>query len=83
MLAGSLWERGAAIDGAATAAADATDATDTTAFMKNFLLLTDGTAPPAGSVGIAGADTSALWPGYMDGAVRSGERAAHEALAGL
>jgi monoamine oxidase len=31
----------------------------------------------------AGADFSAQWPGYMDGAIRSGERAAAEALAGL
>ena len=31
----------------------------------------------------AGAETSDYWNGYMDGAVRSGERAAREALAGL
>ena len=31
----------------------------------------------------AGTETSTYWNGYMDGAVRSGERAAKEALAGL
>jgi monoamine oxidase len=31
----------------------------------------------------AGDGTSPEWPGYMDGAIRSGERAAHEALAQL
>jgi len=31
----------------------------------------------------AGTETSTYWNGYMDGAVRSGERAAAEALAGL
>jgi monoamine oxidase len=31
----------------------------------------------------AGAETSTYWNGYMEGAVRSGERAAREALAGL
>jgi monoamine oxidase len=35
---------------------------------------------PAGRVHWAGAETSAVWRGYMDGAVRSGERAAEEAL---
>jgi monoamine oxidase len=31
----------------------------------------------------AGAETAAVWNGYMDGAVRSGERAASEILAAL
>jgi monoamine oxidase len=31
----------------------------------------------------AGTETSDYWMGYMDGAVRSGKRAAREALAGL
>lgn len=35
---------------------------------------------PSGRVHWAGAETSAIWCGYMDGAVRSGERAASEAL---
>jgi monoamine oxidase len=30
----------------------------------------------------AGTETSPYWNGYMDGAVRSGERAAGEVLAG-
>jgi monoamine oxidase len=37
---------------------------------------------PFGRIHWAGAETSDYWNGYMDGAVRSGERAAHEALAG-
>jgi len=36
-----------------------------------------------GRIHWAGAETSDYWNGYMDGAVRSGERAAREALAGL
>ncbi|HET8976475.1 MAG TPA: FAD-dependent oxidoreductase [Solirubrobacterales bacterium] len=35
---------------------------------------------PAGRVHWAGAETSAVWCGYMEGAVRSGERAAAEVL---
>jgi monoamine oxidase len=35
---------------------------------------------PAGRVHWAGAETATVWCGYMDGAVRSGERAAEEAL---
>ena len=35
---------------------------------------------PLGPLHFAGADLSPLWPGYMDGAIRSGERAAHETL---
>ena len=41
---------------------------------------TDG---PAGRIHFAGDGTSPEWPGYMDGAIRSGERAAREALAKL
>jgi monoamine oxidase len=41
-----------------------------------------GTAlrPPIGPIHWAGAETATIWNGYMDGAVRSGERAAAEAL---
>ncbi len=38
---------------------------------------------PWGRVHWAGTETSAVWNGYMDGAVSSGERAATEALAAL
>jgi monoamine oxidase len=37
----------------------------------------------AGRLHFAGADFSAEWPGYMDGAIRSGERVAAEVLARL
>ena len=40
-------------------------------------------AGPAGLLHFAGADYSAEWPGYMDGAIRSGERTAAEVLAAL
>jgi monoamine oxidase len=36
-----------------------------------------------GPIHWAGTETSPVWSGYMDGAVRSGERAAAEALAAL
>ena len=36
---------------------------------------------PFGRVGFAGTETATIWNGYMDGAIRSGERAAREALA--
>ena len=36
---------------------------------------------PVGPIHWAGTETSEVWSGYMDGAVRSGERAAAEALA--
>lgn len=39
--------------------------------------------PPVGRVHWAGSETSSTWAGYMEGAVRSGERAATEVLAGL
>jgi monoamine oxidase len=42
--------------------------------------LTEG---PAGRVHFAGDGTSGTWPGYMDGAIRSGERAAAEVIAAL
>lgn len=38
---------------------------------------------PIGRIHWAGTETSGYWNGYMDGAVRSGERAAAEAQAGL
>jgi monoamine oxidase len=38
---------------------------------------------PVGRIHWAGTETSTYWNGYMDGAVRSGERAAREALAEL
>jgi monoamine oxidase len=38
---------------------------------------------PVGPIHWAGSETSTVWPGYMDGAVRSGERAAAEVLGSL
>ena len=38
---------------------------------------------PVGRIHWAGTETSGYWVGYMDGAIRSGERAAAEVLAGL
>ncbi len=38
---------------------------------------------PVGAIHWAGTETSTYWNGYMDGAVRSGERAAAEVLAAL
>ena len=38
---------------------------------------------PVGRIHWAGTETSDYWNGYMDGAVRSGERAAAEVLAAL
>jgi monoamine oxidase len=38
---------------------------------------------PVGRIHWAGTETSTIWAGYMDGAVRSGQRAAKEALAAL
>lgn len=38
---------------------------------------------PVGPIFWAGAETATIWNGYMDGAVRSGERAADEALRSL
>jgi len=36
---------------------------------------------PVGRIHWAGTETSTYWNGYMDGAVRSGERASQEVLA--
>jgi monoamine oxidase len=41
----------------------------------------DALRAPIGRVHFAGTETSEYWQGYMDGAVRAGERAAHEVLA--
>ena len=38
---------------------------------------------PVGRIHWAGTETSTFWNGYMDGAVRSGERAANEVLDSL
>ena len=38
---------------------------------------------PVGLIHWAGTETATYWNGYMDGAVRSGERAANEVLAVL
>jgi len=35
---------------------------------------------PEGRVHFAGTETAAVWTGYVEGAVRSGERAADEVL---
>jgi monoamine oxidase len=43
----------------------------------------DRTRAAAGRVHFAGCETSTFWNGYMDGAVRSGKRAAAEALSEL
>ncbi len=40
-------------------------------------------AAPVGRIHWAGTETSDFWQGYMDGAVRSGERAAAEVLSAL
>ena len=42
----------------------------------------DRVRAPQGRIHFAGTETSTFWNGYMDGAVRSGERAAAEVLAG-
>jgi monoamine oxidase len=49
------------------------------------VLLHNGPAlrAPVGRVHWAGTETSTYWNGYMEGAIRAGERAAGEALAGL
>ena len=49
------------------------------------VLLGFGTAlrTPIGRIHWAGTETSDYWPGYMEGGVRSGQRAAAEALADL
>ena len=45
--------------------------------------LQDPLLEPAGSLYFASSDLSAQWPGYMDGAIRSGEQAASAVLATL
>ncbi|MFL5824076.1 MAG: flavin monoamine oxidase family protein [Solirubrobacteraceae bacterium] len=45
--------------------------------------LHDPLRKPVGAVHYASSDASALWPGYMDGAIRSGREAAAHALAAL
>lgn len=45
--------------------------------------LHDPAVEPVGALYYASGDASALWPGYMDGAIRSGEAAAAQALASL
>ncbi|MFC9787019.1 flavin monoamine oxidase family protein [Rhodococcus sp. NPDC127528] len=40
-------------------------------------------AEPVGPIHWAGTETATEWAGYMDGAVRAGERASHECLAAL
>jgi monoamine oxidase len=54
-------------------------------FTAPGVLLDYGTAirEPAGRIHWAGTETATFWNGYMDGAVRSGERAAKEVLAAL
>jgi monoamine oxidase len=58
---------------------------DPVAGLPPGVLLDFGTAlrAPAGRIHWAGTETSDYWVGYMDGAVRSGERAAKEVLAEL
>jgi monoamine oxidase len=58
---------------------------DPVAGLPPGVLLDFGTAlrAPVGRIHWAGTETSDFWTGYMDGAVRSGERAASEALAEL
>jgi monoamine oxidase len=41
-----------------------------------------GLVDPVGRIHWAGTETSSRWAGYMDGAIRAGERAASEVLAG-
>jgi monoamine oxidase len=45
--------------------------------------LAEAVQGPAGNVHFAGADYSAEWPGYMEGAIRSGAAVAEEVLAAL
>jgi monoamine oxidase len=56
-----------------------------TGYMPPGVLLDFGKAlrEPVGRIHWAGTETSPIWAGYMDGAVRSGQRAAKEALAAL
>jgi monoamine oxidase len=56
-----------------------------TGYMAPGVLLDYGAAlrKPVGRIHWAGTETATIWAGYMDGAVRSGKRAAKEALAAL
>lgn len=56
-----------------------------TGIMPPGVLSTFGPAlrSPAGEIHWAGTETATVWTGYMEGAVRSGERAADEVLAAL
>jgi monoamine oxidase len=56
-----------------------------TGFAPPGVLSTFGPAlrPPVGAVHWAGTETATEWTGYMEGAVRSGERASAEVLAAL
>jgi monoamine oxidase len=56
-----------------------------TGYMPPGVLLDYGAAlrEPAGRIHWAGTETATIWAGYMDGAVRSGHRAAKEALGAL
>jgi monoamine oxidase len=58
---------------------------DPVGFMPPGVMLDYGRAlrEPVGLIHWAGTETSTFWNGYMDGAVRSGERAAREVLAQL
>ena len=64
---------------------DAFSRGDPVAGLPPGVLLDFGTAlrAPVGRIHWAGTETSDFWVGYMDGAVRSGERAAKEVLAEL
>jgi monoamine oxidase len=55
------------------------------AFAPPGVLTTYGAAlrEPVGRIHWAGTETSTYWNGYMDGAIRAGERAAREVLAAL
>lgn len=58
------------------------------AVMRAFIRLVPRTnfqntlAQPTGSIHWAGTETSDVWYGYIEGAVRAGERAANEILKG-
>ena len=45
--------------------------------------LSEAVSGPVGNIHFAGADYSAEWPGYMEGAIRSGSAVASEVLRAL
>jgi len=45
--------------------------------------LGEAVSAPAGNIHFAGADYSSQWPGYMEGAIRSGAAAANTVLSAL